>query len=147
MLRANSREPLFAFRLPGQKVEDTRALEDLAHPGTGVGNPQPAVHGRRHVERSDELAHSGGIDPGDRREIENDRPFTLPKQSADAVARRSIDRHTKCACDGNDAGTLAMQLKHYAQFAPSCFLRLHRLSNGVFRYDDRRGANVTVQFS
>ena len=81
MLRATSREPLFAFRLSGQKGEDTRALEDLAHPGTGVGNPQPAVHGRRHVERSDELAHSGGIDPGDRREIEDDRPFTLPKQA------------------------------------------------------------------
>ena len=63
----------------------------------------------------------------------DDRPFTLPKQRADVVAHRSIDRHTKRAFDGNDAGTLAMQLKNYAQFAPSCITPSSRVQR-VFRY-------------
>ena len=45
---------MFTFHLSRQKAEDTRALEHLAHPGTGVCNPQPAVHGCRQVS---ELAY------------------------------------------------------------------------------------------
>jgi hypothetical protein len=110
---------LFRFYLSGEKIEHTGALEDLLYPGIGVRNPQPAVRDSRQVERPDQLAHSGGVDPRDFPEVEHDHPFTLPKQPANFVAQRSIDRHTKRTFNGNDAGTVATQLKNYAQFAPS----------------------------
>jgi hypothetical protein len=119
---------LFVFHVSRQKVEETRPLEHRPHPGTGACNPQPAVRGCRQVERPDQLAHSGGIDSSDFRQIEHDQPFTHPKQLADVVAHRSIDRDTKRAFHGNDAGTLAMHLENYAQIRPLPALRLHRVS-------------------
>ena len=116
-----------------EKREKTPARAKPPHPGTGVGNPQPAVRGCGELNPPTRLAHPGGVDSSDFRpppppppQIKDDHPFTPPKQRADVVAHRSIDRHTKRAFDGNDAGTLAHSLRTTLN-SPFLALRLHRI--------------------
>jgi hypothetical protein len=120
---------LSGFHFSCQKVEETGPVEDLAHPGAGVGNPQPAVYGCGQVECPHQLADSGGVDSGDLREIKHDHAFSLPKQQANVVAERSTDGHTKRAFDANNAGIRSIELENYAQFASSilsAFTGFHR---------------------
>lgn len=85
-----------------QQIEQMCPLEELAHPGGRVDNPERAVYRRRHVECSNQLAHPCGIYSRHRGQIQDDPALSAAKQSVDVMAQRPAQRQPKRIFDMED---------------------------------------------
>src|SRR2546425_13262955 len=67
--------PPIGPRAGGQKLKDAGGLEELADTSARVRNLQNATRSARRVEGADELAHAGGIEVGQPRQIKQNSPL------------------------------------------------------------------------
>jgi hypothetical protein len=80
------------LRVDDEKIDEANSTEEFPDPSEGVGNPQNAVRGGRHVVGADQFAQSRCVEIRNACQIQQDSSLPTAEERLDPMPQISVDR-------------------------------------------------------